>query len=195
MISGVLLAAGTGTRFGAHKLLHRLDDSMLIAEHAARNLITALPNSVAVIRPGDVALSKVFMGLGLTIIECAGAIQGMGASIACGVSATPNAAGWLIALGDMPWIRPQTIYSLSQQLRSGAGIVAPQYQGRRGHPVGFSAYFKTKLLALQHDVGARGLIEAGHERLMSMITDDPGVLADVDVAADIRQEFSTNIRG
>lgn len=189
MITGVLLAAGSSTRFGAQKLLHRLDDGMSIAEHAARNLISALPNSAAVIRPGDVVLSKLFTGLGLSIIECANATQGMGASLACGVSATPQASGWLIALCDMPWIRPQTIYGLSQQLRSGAGIVAPQYQGKRGHPVGFSAAFKTKLMALQHDVGARELIEAGHEHLGLMMTDDPGVLADVDVLADIQQRI------
>ncbi len=185
MIVGVLLAAGTGTRFGAHKLLHRLDDGVAIAEHAARHLIAALPNSLAVIRPGDAALREIFTGLGLTVIDCALAAQGVGASIACAVTAMPNADGWVIALADMPWIQAQTIYTVAQQLRIGAGIVAPQYQKKRGHPVGFSALFKADLLALQQDVGARDVIEARREYLVLSLSDDPGVLLDVDRPEDI----------
>ena len=184
MIVGVLLAAGQGTRFGAHKLLHRLDDGMSIAEHAARNLIAALPTSLAVIRPGDIVLQNILTSQGLTVIECADAAQGIGASLACGVSATPAAAGWAIALADMPWIQPQTIAHVAQKLQQGAGIVAPLYQGRRGHPVGFAATFRELLLALQQDRGARDLIEANQESLVLTNTDDAGVLRDVDVPAD-----------
>ena len=188
MIVGVLLAAGSGTRFGAHKLLHPLGDGVTIAEHAARNLLLALPSSLAVVRPGDVVLREILTRLGIVVVECVDAAQGMGASIACGVSAAPNADGWVVALADMPWIRPQTIYSVAQQLRSGAVMVAPQFQGRRGHPVGFAATFKASLSALQRDVGARGVIEAGRERLILTGTDDAGVLRDVDVPADAQPD-------
>lgn len=192
MIAGVLLAAGRGTRFGTHKLLHPLDDGMTIAGHAARNLIAALPRSVAVVRPGDTALREILMGQGLTIIECAQAHHGMGASIACGVAATPHAAGWVIALADMPWIRPQTIYTVAQQVRAGAGIAAPLYRGQRGHPVGFAAAFKESLLALHLDTGAREVIETAHERLVLTNTADAGVLLDVDVPADAQRDFSAS---
>jgi len=193
MIYGVLLAAGRGTRFGAHKLLHRLDDGMTIAEHAARNLIAALPSSIAVVRPGDVELRELLTNLGLSVMECANAMQGMGASIACGVSVTPNAGGWVIALADMPWIQPQTIYAVAQQLRHGAGMVAPLYQAQRGHPVGFSAKFKKSLSALDHDFGAREVLAAEHEQLMLHITNDAGVLLDVDVPADTQRDTHFNI--
>jgi len=193
MIVGVLLAAGCGTRFGAHKLLHPLDDGATLAEHAARNLITALPTSVAVVRPGDTVLHEILTGQGLSIIECAQAAQGMGASIACGVAAMPNADGWVIALADMPWIRPQTIYSVAQQLRGGAGIAAPLYQRQRGHPVGFSATFKERLSALQLDTGAREIIESALESLVLTISGDEGVLLDVDVPADAQRRISIPI--
>ena len=185
MIIGVLLAAGRGTRFGAHKLLHRLPDGLMIAEHAARNLIAALPNSIAVVRPGDTALCEMLTGLGLSIVECAQAAQGMGASIACGVAANSNAEGWIIALADMPWIRPRTIYTVAQQVRTGAGIVAPLYQGQRGHPVGFSAAYKARLSALDGDTGAREVLDAALDLVLT-ITDDAGVLLDIDVPAQAR---------
>ena len=190
MIIGLLLAAGRGTRFGTHKLLHPLDDGMTIAGHAARNLIAALPSSVAVVRPGDTALHEILTGQGLAIIECAQAAHGMGASIACGVSATSSADGWVIALADMPWIRPQTIYAVAQQVRAGAGMAAPFYQAQRGHPVGFAAAFKENLLALHLDTGAREVMESALESLVLTITADEGVLLDVDVPADAQRGFS-----
>ena len=191
MIVGVLLAAGSSTRFGAHKLLHPLSDGIPIAAHAARHLISALPVSIAVVRREDVMLREMLANCGLTIVECAAALQGMGASIGCGASATPKAAGWVIALADMPWVRPATIYSIAQQLRTGAGIVAPQYQGRRGHPVGFAGAFKARLLALQRDVGARELIEESREHLVLNVTDDSGVLLDIDLPKDVERNFSS----
>jgi len=195
MIVGVLLAAGQGTRFGAHKLLHRLDDGAAIAEHAARHLIAALPASVAVVRPGDIALGDLFKGLGLTVVECSAAAHGLGASIACGVASMPNADGWVLALADMPWIQSQTIYTVAQQLRVGAGIVAPLYQAERGHPVGFSAQFKNDLSALHSDVGARDVIRAGREQVTLIATNDVGVLRDVDVLADVQRSPSAHMSG
>ena len=186
---GVLLAAGSSTRFGAHKLLHRLDDGAALAEHAARHLIAALPTSIAVVRPGDVAVHDMMRGLGLSIVECANATHGMGSSIACGVSAMPDADGWVIALADMPWIQPQTIRRVAQQLRLGAGIAAPRYHARRGHPVGFAAKFKTQLSRLQGDDGARDVIESARDQLALVRTDDAGVLLDVDTPADAHGNF------
>ena len=50
------------------------------------------------------------------MIECPRAQEGMGASLACGVMASPDASGWIVALADMPWIRPATIQSVAAAL-------------------------------------------------------------------------------
>ena len=50
VIAAILLAAGAGTRFGGEKLLHPLGDGVAIAAHAARNLIAAVPDVIAVVR-------------------------------------------------------------------------------------------------------------------------------------------------
>jgi molybdenum cofactor cytidylyltransferase len=186
-VAGILLAAGAGRRFHGHKLLHPLADGEPVGVAAGRNLIAAVPDCVAVVRAGDLALASALGALGLRIHPHPGADGGMGTSIAAGVSATPGAGGWLIALGDMPWVRPETIRALADALRAGVSLVAPIHAGRRGHPVGFAAAWGERLQALNGNHGARNLIAAHAERLVLLPTADPGVLRDVDGPADLER--------
>ena len=141
---GILLAAGRSERFGGDKLVAPLprpiDDipaGTPIGVAACRHLAAALPEVLAVVRPGDATLAALLRDAGARVVECARAAEGMGESLACGVRSTPDADGWLIALADMPSIKPATITMLASALQRGADIVAPQYNGQRGHPVGF----------------------------------------------------------
>jgi molybdenum cofactor cytidylyltransferase len=193
-VSGILLAAGSGRRFGvhggAHKLLQPLPSGEPLAVAAGRNLIAAVPDSVAVVRAGDLALAAALRAIGLRVVEHPGADGGLGTSLAAGVAATPNAAGWLIALGDMPWVQPETILALTEALAAGASLVAPLYAGRRGHPVGFAAPWGDRLMTLKGDLGARDLIAAHEDQLLLLTTKDPGVLLDVDAPADLERHGS-----
>jgi molybdenum cofactor cytidylyltransferase len=177
---GIVLAAGRATRFGSDKLLHPLPDGTPMALASALALRAAAPRTVAVIAADNAALGALFAAHGIetTIAEDAG--SGMGASLAAGIGATAGAGGWLVALGDMPYIRPQTIARVAGTLRAGARLVAPGYQGQRGHPVGFSAWFRTELLALRGDQGARGLLQQHAGELVQVECGDPGVLMDID---------------
>lgn len=152
---------------------------------AARNLAQAVAETVAVVRPGDVRLIEAFSKLGLRVVENPQADEGMGASIGAGVGATPEAGGWLIALADMPWVQPATIRRLADGLRDGASIVAPEYAGRRGHPVGFAAHWRAHLQALHGDRGARTLIATNTDALVVQRTTDAGVVADIDRPQDL----------
>lgn len=183
-VVGILLAAGSGSRFGADKLLHPID-GLPMAAHSGRHLRAALPKSVAVVRHLESPVAHSLRQEGLQIVVCDQAHSGMGASLACGVAASDDAAGWLIALADMPFVRPATCAAVAMALAKGAVLAAPQYQGRRGHPVAFGRRFREELLALRGDTGARGLLNACAEQLHLLETDDPGVLQDVDLPADL----------
>ncbi len=184
---GILLAAGSASRFGAAKLLHPLPDGVAISVAAASALIEAVPNSLAVVRPGDQTLIAVFSELGLKVVENPLADEGMGTSLAAGVYATSEASGWLIALADMPWLRPATITALADRLNSGASMVAPVYQGRRGHPVGFSSCWQEQLRGLSGDRGARDLIANYPDELELLTTEDAGVVKDIDYPKDLNR--------
>jgi molybdenum cofactor cytidylyltransferase len=186
-IAGILLAAGASRRFGGPKLLQPLPSGEPLALAAARNLIAAVPNTLAVVRVGDRALADALARIGVRVVENPRPEDGLASSLARGLRDTPDAAGWLIALADMPWVRSETIASLADGLRAGASIIAPVRAGRRGHPVGFGACWRNALLALSGDQGARDLL-AEHAAMLTLLpTADPGVLLDVDREADIQR--------
>jgi molybdenum cofactor cytidylyltransferase len=184
-IVGILLAAGNSRRFGSPKLLHPLASGESMAIAAARHLVTAIPASLAVIRPGDRDLAERFSALGLGVVENPHADRGMGSSLAVGVTATADAPGWLVALADMPWIQPETILALANELRQGRSLVAPVHCGQRGHPVGFNRKWGRQLQALTGDQGARSLLAGHRAELTLQPTKDPGVLLDVDREMDL----------
>jgi molybdenum cofactor cytidylyltransferase len=182
-VVGILLAAGSATRFGGGKLLATLPDGMPMGAAALAHLMAAVDAVVAVVRPGDDALGSLLAAGGARVSVCPRAGDGMGASLAWGVRAAPLAAGWLIALADMPWIAPTTIARVIEALRSGAPIAAPGWRGARGHPVGLAAAFYGELVALTGDEGAKTIL--AHHRVPLIATDDPGVVRDVDSPADL----------
>lgn len=189
-IRGVLLAAGYSKRFGSNKLLHPLpagspDAGTPIALAAARHFVEALPESVAVIRPRAQKVGKMLREAGCNTVVCKNAAEGMGVSLAEGVRAAADAHGWVVALADMPYLRPETIRVVATALSEGAAIAAPAYRGERGHPVGFARRFLDDLTRLRGDAGARDILKAHPDWITLYEVDDPGVLRDIDEPSDL----------
>ncbi len=185
-IAGVLLAAGIGRRYDPSgerlKLLEAAPDGVPLAAAALRHLRAAVGDVVAVVRPADSAAQRQLHHLlaaeGAQLVVCPEAEDGMGHSLACGVRSRSDAAGWVIALADMPAVSPATIAAIRDAIGRGNQTVAPVHHGRRGHPVGFGRACRDELLALQGDAGARGVL-AAHPPLLIEV-DDPGCLLDID---------------
>ncbi len=182
-IVGILLAAGSATRFGGDKLVVPLSDGTPVGLAAMRSLAAAVDTVVAVVRPGDAGLARVLASEGARVTPCARAAEGMGASLAWGVQAAPLAAGWLVALADMPWIRPASVSLVANAMRAGASIAAAAWGESRGHPVGFASSFYPELVALSGDEGAKALLARYPVTLIA--TDDQGVVRDVDTPGDL----------
>ncbi len=185
MIVGVLLAAGAGIRFGGGKLLAPLPDGTPIGVRSARVLRGGVDRGVAVLREGDVALAGFLEAEGLAAAFFPGAADGMGASLAFGISSAPDADGWVVALADMPFLRPGTVARVVARLRAGAWIVAPSHLGRRGHPVGFARSLFPELVRLGGDQGARPLLAAQESRVETFESDDPGIFKDIDTLGEL----------
>lgn len=185
MIRGILLAGGASSRFGSQKLLHRLPDGSLIGARAAATLRAGIGNVLAVVRPGDAELMRIFAEAGCDILETPRALQGMGGSLSAAVAASRNAEGWVIALADMPFISVETVQSVRDALAQGAEIVQPVHARQGGHPVGFSARFGDELAALSGDEGARSLLRRHAANIRSIDVADANIRRDIDVPADL----------
>ena len=184
----IVLAAGKGSRFLGtdHKLAQTLGGLTVlgstlqnaIASHLQVVVVTT--EALAEVACRSVAARDVIV---LPEVGAAGhTALGMGYSISAGVSARPDAAGWLILPGDMPRVQPVTLQAVARQLAHHA-VAYAQYKGRRGHPVGFSPELYSELSALRGDEGARRLV--ARYPAVGVEVDDAGVLVDVDTLADL----------
>jgi molybdenum cofactor cytidylyltransferase len=184
-IVGLLLAAGSASRFGSDKLQHSLPHGVPMAVQAARHLRSAVSRVVCVVKPGADDLGRSLAAEGCEVVVCENAAEGMGASLACAARAAGAADGYLVALGDMPFVRPSSIAAVRDALAGGAPLAAPVWRARRGHPVGVSGQFFEELLTLHGDAGAKALLAANAKRLLKIPVGDPGVIRDIDTPADL----------
>lgn len=183
----ILLAAGKGSRFDPlgvrNKLLQPLPDGSTIAVAAAANLLAVMPRVLAVVRPDADQLGAELRAIGCEVTPCLHAADGMGATLAHAVRQSMHASGWIVALADMPYLKPATVRALLDALRNGADIAAPAHGGRRGNPVAFGRLHLPELLQLSGDVGARRLLQDYPVQLIEV--DDPGIHLDIDRPQDL----------
>lgn len=177
---GILLAAGRSKRFGTNKLLYPLHDGTPMAVACARPLCAVLPEVIAVVEDIHQEVATLLRAEGVHVIANPRACQGMGTSIACSVAASVAARGWIVALADMPFLSEAVIRTVLTGLERGADIVAPVYQGKRGHPVGFSNRHAESLMQLDTDAGARAILAANRESLELIEVQEQGVIIDID---------------
>jgi molybdenum cofactor cytidylyltransferase len=193
---GILLAAGFSRRFGAaDKLLQVLADGRPIALVAAENLIKAIPLTIAVVRPDNTALAVLLENAGLKVTFCDAQETEMADSLSAAIRFAAQfnecSVGFVIALADMPYIKTHTIEAIAHTLNAGAAIVAPVYQGKRGHPVGFNAKFRNELEQRTGDEGARSILKRHADQIMLLECNDPGILADIDTQEDLNAKPHT----
>ena len=182
-IVGLLLAAGSASRFGSDKLRHALPHGVPIAIQSARNLRAELATVIVVVR--DRAAAAGFEAERCTVTVCENANEGMGASLACAASAAGPRDGYIVALADMPFLRRTSIGAVREALEKGASIAAPYFRARRGHPVGIAGRFYEQLTKLKGDEGARRVLAENDASLVKIPVGDPGVIRDIDRPEDL----------
>ena len=190
----ILLAAGSGSRFGGRKLLAPYGGGVLL-DAALLTALAAPVRGVIVVTGADaddVALvarrhaQRADQSPRLTVVHAADYAQGMGVSLAMGARALPaDTAGVFVLLGDMPRIPQGVFATLKQAILDGAQAAATTYRGQRGHPALIGNSLIAQLMSLQGDAGARSILQGLGDRLALVEAPDDGVLFDVDVPGDI----------
>jgi molybdenum cofactor cytidylyltransferase len=92
-------------------------------------------------------------------------------------SLPPDTDGMLLCLVDHPLVSADLVGQLIEKFyASRAPIVVPAYEGRRGHPVIFSAALYDELLAAPLEVGARAVVRAHSGEIAAVPTSEQGVI-------------------
>ena len=180
----VIPAAGRGSRFAGprHKLEQPFGGSTVLGSTVRHAVQTQLPVVVVTTEALQPIVAELLAARDIVVLSAFDAARGMGHTIATGVAERSGAPGWLVLPGDMPLVRPDSMLAVATALEQHA-VVYAQHLGRRGHPVGFSAELYSELIALTGDEGARRLMARYPAHGQEI--DDPGVLLDVDTAADL----------
>ena len=185
-VSAVIAAAGLSSRMRDFKPLLCLGTSTVI-HHTIDTLRAAGAEDILVVTGYQSAVLERHLNFsGVMFLKNERFAQSdMLTSIQLGLAALPSRAERVfVTPADVPLVSPRT---LERMLAVQAQAVRPLYQGRGGHPLLLRADAVDQVLAWRGEGGLKGLLRAGQLEVVSLDTDDPGVLMDADTPQDYKR--------
>lgn len=187
-LAGLVLAAGTGRRFGGPKALVRYDGEMLV-DRATGMLASAGCSPIVVVLGAEAVRVVTEAELdGCVTLVNEGWQTGMGSSLRCGLSALADlgAVAVAVTLVDIPGVTPDAVRRLHESWRGGAAAVVATYAGEPGHPVVLDAsVWADVATAAVADTGARAWLREHPDVVVEIACDDLGSSADIDTPSDL----------
>lgn len=184
----IVLAAGRSQRMGLrNKLLMEIAGKPLLAHTLETVASLTLADFIVVTGHEHQQIADLTGGYPARVVFNTAYRDGLGASIACGADALcTRVSGVFIHLGDVPFVSASTFQALAHALvldRDGKyQVFAPEFAGRRGHPILFRPELLPKLRELNGDEGARRLI--GAAICQNVRVQDPYITRDFDNEAE-----------
>jgi molybdenum cofactor cytidylyltransferase len=183
LIGGLILAGGSGSRFGAPKQLAELHGRPLL-EHSIQ-VMTASPVGRVVVVLGagaDDVIAQVDLH-GAEAIVCERWEEGQSASLACGLAELSDCEAIVVTLGDQPHLSTDAIRRVIAARGEGAEAVRATYSGVPGHPVLLERELFDRLRDVTGDHGARNVLLSVSPR--EVPCEDLGGGEDVDTPAQL----------
>jgi CTP:molybdopterin cytidylyltransferase MocA len=181
-VAVVIVGAGAGTRFGGPKAEATLGDGRRFLDAIVETAKSAgLDPIVAVLPPGVAA------PVGVRVVVNAKPASEQIVSARLGLAQLTNApvSSALLWPVDHPFVNLESVLAIMDAARrTGAHIVIPTYESRRGHPAWFHRETWRELMTIP-DGGARGVIHADPSRVAEVEVRDRGVLRDIDTRDDL----------
>ncbi len=190
MIAAVILAAGAARRMGKPKQLLPLAGRPLVWHVASAACRSGVGDVIVVTGDRREAVAAAVADLPVRLVHNKDWPFGQAGSLRTGLAAVPPGTEAVVfLLADQPLVTPALLDALIAAYRAGGGTIAvPTAGGRRGTPVLFGlARWRDGLMALAGDTGARGLLVANPDEIISVPVPDGRVFLDVDTPADYQE--------
>ena len=189
-ICAVILAAGPSLRFGERNKLLVEVDGLPILERVVGAVTGGGADETVVVTGADhESIASLLYGYEVKLVQNESWPEGMGTSLAKGVGVLEgeNCKGILLCLGDLPFLSTQMVQRVINVFlqRGGKRIVLPKVKGRRGHPVIFPGSYRSELLQLTSDGGAKSILNRNGQYLTEVEVDSFEIVRDVDRQSDL----------
>ena len=159
---GVVLAAGTGSRYGEPKAFVREDSGRTWLERACQVLLDAGCATVVATVPATGALPALDPRVVTLPVDTGGLSESLDAALAAAIGS--RAASVLVMLVDLPDVTAAAVRRVAAagtDGADGADLARATYDGRPGHPVLIGApHFEALRSALTGDSGANAYLAA-----------------------------------
>ena len=187
-VHGVVLAAGTSSRYGsANKLLAEISGTPVV-RRATRTTVESRSDGVTVVVGHEAdRVWDCVSDLSVSRRKNERYEQGQSTSVHEGVAAARerSADAVILSLGDMPHVSVKSVDALIEAYERDAGdALALAHDGTRGNPVLFDASHFEALLGVSGDVGGRDVLLSARDGLLIDVS-DVGVVRDIDTHEDL----------
>ena len=188
MIVGIILAAGDSKRMGTPKQLLPWGKTTVLQRIIDAAAASRLERVILVLGANTEAIAdRITVPAKFLCVTNEAYREGMASSLKCGIRNAPaEAKGFMLILGDQPLLEKTLIDRLIEVHHSVGGITIPVCDGRRGHPVIFSARYRTELLAIG-DQGAREVVYRHRDEIAEVPVKSLHILTDMDTPEDYRK--------
>ncbi|GAA0799014.1 nucleotidyltransferase family protein [Spirilliplanes yamanashiensis] len=184
-VSGLVLAAGGGRRFGGPKALVAYRGGLLVERAAATLRAAGVARTVVVLGAAAAEVrARADLG-GAVTVENPDWATGLASSLRAGLAALADADdvdATVVLLVDMPGVTPAAVRRVAAGATAGS-LVTAGYGGRRGHPVVLGRdHWAGVAATATGDAGARDYLRAHAVTVVDCadVADD----RDIDVPAD-----------
>ncbi|MBI3739422.1 MAG: nucleotidyltransferase family protein [Chloroflexi bacterium] len=186
MITAIILAAGESKRMGQPKMLMPWGKSTVLQTVIA-TFQAAGVNDILVITGAARKQVEALIGKSVqTVFNEKYEAGEMLSSVQAGLRAKKHEArAALICLGDQPQVQKRTVQRILQEYReTGAPIIVPSYQMRRGHPWLVARELWNEILKMRAPESPREFLKRHTKDIHYVNIDSPSVLADLDTPED-----------
>jgi len=192
MICAIVLAAGRSRRMGVQKLLLPFGSKTVITHIVDQLTVSSVDQVHVVVGCQGKRVSRELSGRPVSIVNNSNYKSGMLSSVRCGLQAMAlQCRAVLVVLGDQPSVTTKLIDQMLQTFASTEKqILIPLYQGKRGHPIMFSATYREEILTHYDDIGLRGLLYTHKDDIFELPVKTSAVLSDMDYPQDYQRELA-----